>query len=69
MEEVRCGGNKQWIWIIIAVLLLSGNFGSGDNCCSGSGIGNFLGGSDCGGNKQWIWILALVFLFNGGFNF
>ena len=67
MEELRCVDNTKWIWIAVAVLLLSGNFGSGDNCCSGvGGVGNFLSELKCG-NNSWIWILALIFLFNGGF--
>lgn len=66
MEELRCVDNTKWIWIIVAVLLLSGGFG-GDNCGTGiGGVGNFLTDFKCG-NNSWIWILALVFLFNGKF--
>lgn len=67
MEELRCGDNRNWIWIIVAVLLLSRSFGAGDSCGTGiGGAGNFLTDLKCG-NNSWIWILALVLLFNGGF--
>lgn len=66
MEELRCVDNTKWIWIIAAVLLLSGSFGTGA-CSPGMGVGgNFLDNLKCG-NNSWIWILALLFLFNGGF--
>lgn len=67
MEQLKCVDNKKWIWIIIAVLLLSGNIGSEGGCNTGlGGSGNFLGDLSSG-NNSWIWILALVFLFSGGF--
>ena len=67
MEELRCVDNKNWIWIIVAVVLLSGSFGLTDSCGTGIGSsGNFLSGVK-GGSNSWIWILVLVFLFNGGF--
>ncbi len=64
MGELERVDNKQWVWIIIAVLLLS-------SCSSGTGgIGglgnNFLAELKCG-NNSWIWILVLIFLFSDGF--
>ena len=58
MGELEQVGNNNWIWIILAILLLSGG-------TSGVG-GNFLTDLKCG-NNSWIWILMLIFLFNGGF--
>lgn len=73
MEELRCVDNTKWIWIIAAVLLLSGSFGGGDSCGTGiggsggfGGISNLLTDFKCG-NNSWIWILALVFLFKDRF--
>ena len=67
MEELRCVDNTKWIWIIAAVLLLSGSFGNGNNCGTGiGGVGNFFTDLKCG-NNSWIWILALVFLFKDKF--
>lgn len=72
MEELRCVDNKKWILIAIAVLLLSGGFGSQSDCGTGiggsgmGGFGNIFDNFKCG-NNSWIWILAIVFLFSGGF--
>lgn len=59
MGELERVDNKKWIWIAIAVLLLSGGN-------SGFGGGNFLTDLKCG-NNSWIWILLLIFLFSDGF--
>lgn len=62
MEELNRVDNKKWIWIIVAILLLSG----GTDGVGGIGGGNFLTELKCG-NNSWIWILVLVFLFSDGF--
>ena len=66
MGELEQGSNNNWIWIVIAVLLLSGGT-CGAGGVGGSSSGNFLTDLKCG-NNSWIWILALVFFFNGGLN-
>lgn len=65
MEEVRCmESNNNWIWIILAVLLLSGSFGGDSSCGTGFGVGgNFFDQLKCGDNS-WIMILGLLFIFN-----
>ncbi|NLI89260.1 MAG: hypothetical protein GX366_02470 [Epulopiscium sp.] len=63
MDEVRCVNNNNWIWIIIAAFLLSGNFASACGCDSGLGMGgNFFDNIKCS-NNSWIIILALLFFF------
>lgn len=69
MGELEQGNNNNWIWIVVAALLLFGgtNGACGTGVVGGVGSGNFLTDLKCG-NNSWIWILALIFLFNGGLN-
>ena len=62
MGELERVDSKKWIWIVVAVLLLSGGTGG----IGGMGSGNFLTDLKCG-NNSWIWILLLIFLFSDGF--
>lgn len=63
MNELGCFNmNSNWIWIIVAYLLLTqcgGGCGIFDNI---KGIFGGLGGG-CGEGNTWIWLIVLYFLF------